>query len=146
MAKSDASSSTNAREWFPAIGVSILLLLLVASLVHGRYGSFTNVLEFLRGESISAHTVSNSSGQSIVVKNLTGNEIALIGVRPSCTCVVTEGVPCTLGPYEQAALLLDTSDGEANSAGGYVVLFTDLRAQPELVVTIPAFSEVPEDK
>lgn len=95
-------------------GSSAAILAMLAIGGTLAFGSVTNTLAKLRGESLGAPQYIDFGGgqqgqvleQSVTINNYTNQPVRLIGGTSDCTCIATQTLPVTILPGDRSTILV----------------------------------------
>lgn len=126
---------------FTGIGLALGLAL---SFFH--FGSVGAALGSLRGDRLIVGSSLRSFGEVtpgqrpttvLEFMNISDRAITLCGSKATCTCVVTEELPCSLPPGARRSVNIAVrTDSVEGSVDEIVSLFTDFPAQPRVALRV----------
>lgn len=59
------------------------------------------------------------------VANLTGGIVNIVGFSCSCTCMIVNGLPCTIKPYQSQTFDVTIAAADEEEFGGAIEIYTD---------------------
>lgn len=86
-----------------------------------------------------------AGGAVLLIRNLTGRPVRLLGVSTSCTCVSTDKMPVVIPPHltKELHVMLKPGEPTAPRSEQIVVYHTDHPTAPRLVVKVTGGSLAP---
>ena len=114
------------------IGSAVLLCTLVLACILFAFGSFKEAVHRIKGEAFYVYPRTVRLGdrapattETVVfhLKNLTDDEISVVGEKTSCSCVVTEDLPIVVKPHETVDVKVRSKTPKQRSEYDQTVLF-----------------------
>lgn len=108
------------------------------------FGSINRALAALHGDEVIIEAVlrpdDNPSAPqplSIVVANLSSNELTILGAESDCDCTTLSGLPVKIAPRGHCVIYSINKPGHERSDASKAIIYTSSKVNPRIVAVVP---------